>query len=301
MERTDTGMIIQERTNWIKMVLEVLVTVLLTSLFSIFLTNLFDSNQCDISIGTSIINDNEIMTPISIKNNSKNRKIEDLGISAGEYNEIINVVADLSFLIDKNKKIITIKYIPPKETISIILITKDIVDLDSVKIAYSGNINTTYLEDKSDKYNSIFSQAFIYSILLFIVVCLQDKIQKKNVIEYNKLNRKIDKITEESDRLLVERKEEIKQLKKNKHENRIYYLTRMKDLKKELEFWKDTIRKFIYQSSNSKKMNSDELFEVVTDTLKTYGTRNNSDTNFDEIFYLAHMMNENNKGNESEL
>ncbi len=292
-----------EKTKWGNIIFEVLITILLTSLFSFVISIFFNRNQCDINIGTSIVNGNEFMTPITIKNNSGNIEVEDLDITVGEYNEIINMVSNITYTIENKKKAITLNYIPPKETVSIIIITKDVINLDSVKIAYKGNLNITYLEDKSETYTLIISQAIIYGIMLIVIKYLQDKNHKKQMMRIDEVNKTVEKNDKEINDLLTEQKDlksEAAELKKDKHKLRIYYLTRMKDYKKELDFWKDTIRKFIYQSSLN-KVNSEELFDVVTDTLKTYGTKSKDIANIDEIFYLAHIMNENNKGNETEL
>ena len=67
---------------------------------------------------------------------------------------------------------------------------------------------------------------------------------------------------------------------------KVYHLVRMRDYQKELDFWKDTIRKFLYKSKETED-SAERLFSIITDSLKTYSTRKNVGSHYDEIVYLA--------------
>ncbi len=286
-----------EKTNWGKIIIEAIITVLITSIFTYAISYFITRNICNISIGTSIINENEIMTPITISNTSKKIAIEKLEISVGEFNKIESGISNLSYQIDNVNNIITLNYIPPMETTSVILITKEKINLNSVKIAYDGNVSTTYLENKTDIYIIVVSQAMMYLIMLIISQYLFDKKNKKYYLRLKEVEETLDKDEKETQQLRTESQElkkDAKETHKELYKIKLYYLTRMSDYEKELNFWKDTIRKFIYQSGINTK-SGDKLFELVTDTLKTYSTKSDAATNINEIYYLAHMMNENNK------
>ena len=52
---------------------------------------------------------------------------------------------------------------------------------------------------------------------------------------------------------------------------KIRFVKTISDYAKELEFWKDTIRKILYES-NKNKIESEDIFKMVTLNLKTYNT-----------------------------
>lgn len=56
----------------------------------------------------------------------------------------------------------------------------------------------------------------------------------------------------------------------------ILYLARLGDYSKELNFWRDTIRKITYNSTN-KNNGTESIIDIVTKSLKTYRTRGTDD------------------------
>ena len=72
-------------------------------------------------------------------------------------------------------------------------------------------------------------------------------------------------------------------------EIRIYYSAHISDLRKELSFWRDTVRKMLYNSQNEFQT-ADKVIDTVTSTLKTYTTRKRSKENMDELLYLAQLI-----------
>ncbi|MDF2906046.1 MAG: yddM [Herbinix sp.] len=281
-----------DKSNWGVKIFEVLITVLITSLMSLALQFILSFNQCNVSIGTSIVSNNKIMTPITIKNNSSNKAIKDIEVSVAQYNQILDGITSLTYQINQTNNNMIINYIPPNETISLILITKNILDLEDVKIVYDGRINTTYLEKKSITYVLIITQAIIYGLMFLASQYLIDKkiIKFKNeLIESKEEIKRQDKKLEENERAQENLLKRCDNLVKESHKTRIYYITRMKSYSKELDFWKDTIRKLLYQS-NEQKVSESLIFDMVTKTLKTYGTRNKIDSNYEEITYLAEIM-----------
>ena len=98
---------------------------------------------------------------------------------------------------------------------------------------------------------------------------------KKASAEAEKLSDKIDVQKEQSNKAI--------------NELRLYYFARISDLQKELSFWRDTVRKMLYNSQN-KFQTADKVIETVTSTLKTYTTRKRDDENMDELLYLAQLI-----------
>lgn len=101
------------------------------------------------------------------------------------------------------------------------------------------------------------------------------EVEEKSLAESEKLSDRIDLQKEQS--------------KKAINELRLYYFTRISDLQKELSFWRDTVRKMLYNSQNEFQT-ADKVIETVTSTLKTYTTRKRSEKNMDELLYLAQLI-----------
>ena len=277
-----------EKVKWGVRFIEIFFSVLLTTLFSLGVTYFLDKDKCSINIGTSIAQNNQYLTSVVISNSAKNKALKNLEISISGFNEIKEGIINTSYVLNRKNNMLTIDYIPPEETLSLIIVSKDAINPQSIKIAYSGKVKTSYPGDKSDLYTLIISQIIIYTIMLILL----KSFQYKNDI---KLDKEIDKLNKENDHNLKqfeEAKNKINEINTNTHELRIYYLSRMKDYSKELDFWKNTIRKILYQSDKNNKTN-EKIFDMVTGELKTYGTRSNIDPNYDELTYLAKKMNEN--------
>ena len=66
-------------------------------------------------------------------------------------------------------------------------------------------------------------------------------------------------------------------------------MTRISHLRKELSFWRDTVRKMLYNSQNEFQT-ADKVIDAVTSTLKTYTTQGRSDDNMDVTLYLAQLI-----------
>lgn len=113
------------------------------------------------------------------------------------------------------------------------------------------------------------------------IECVEDKHQSK-VIELESIRKEADRSSQEYD-------QQISKLQQDSKEMRLYFLTRISQLRKELSFWRDTIRKMLYNSQNEFQT-ADKIIETVTSTLKTYTTRERSDKNMDELLYLAQLI-----------
>lgn len=128
--------------------------------------------------------------------------------------------------------------------------------------------------------------AFIYAVV-FYFVDLKHEIRSR---------KEIKRLQDVEEKLELERKEskkvgehlQIKLLEANNRISRIHIvlMSRISDYTKELDFWRNTIKKLLCSNKEDIK-NSERLFEVVTDELKTYQTRNN---NFTEAFKTAEVM-----------
>jgi len=74
---------------------------------------------------------------------------------------------------------------------------------------------------------------------------------------------------------------------------RLLLLARLSDYGKELDFWRDTIRKILYESKADERT-VERIFDQVTKSLKTYSVQER-EVDFNAIETLANILNENKK------
>lgn len=77
----------------------------------------------------------------------------------------------------------------------------------------------------------------------------------------------------------------LEKLQKESAKIKILYVSRISEYAKELSFWRDTIRKIMY-NSESKNLNSELIIDTVIKSLKTYHTRNQKDIEFTTLEIL---------------
>jgi hypothetical protein len=121
--------------------------------------------------------------------------------------------------------------------------------------------------------------ASIYcAILLFIFTRIYESNSKKMI-------EKIDSI-----------KEDAKKIEKSYFEYRdaylkirVYLSARISEYQKELDFWRDTIRKVIYEETKNKN-DAEKLIDQVSLALKTYSLRENSTLDLDFMLKVSDML-----------
>jgi cell division protein FtsB len=84
---------------------------------------------------------------------------------------------------------------------------------------------------------------------------------------------------------------EMENLSLQTHQTKILLLARLNDYAKELSFWRDTIRKILYDS-NTKEKTADVIIQKISESLKTYHTLEKSD-DFKTIEVLSRMLSNN--------
>lgn len=78
---------------------------------------------------------------------------------------------------------------------------------------------------------------------------------------------------------------------------RIDYARRLRDHVKELQYWRDTIRKLLYEHN----IGADRLFHSITSSLKTYSVnyKSNLDFELEELLASTNFRNEKKKSKDS--
>ncbi len=134
--------------------------------------------------------------------------------------------------------------------------------------------------------------AIAYGIYAFWILTdvkhRSDESQKKAV----RLEEDIKKAQEKQEELV----KESSKMQKDVIRVRLLLLARLQDYAKELDFWRDTIRKILYQATHE-EMTATTLINQVTETLKTYGTHDRQ-FDFEAITMLANLVSKSSKEEE---
>lgn len=225
----------------------------------------FNKENINISISESTYINGNYNTCVAIKNYQKNKSIDTIKFWVNE-GEIDTIDTDLKNTYN-DKSIILEEIIPEYKGMTIIYSNKPI-DSKNFKIETNTKSNIVFLsEQKESAYINIAEYAviaFIYFITISFV----------NIYFKLKQDQKISEVKES----LKKAEEQIKQVeeysKESNNQNkkyRIKYIKIIKDYSKELDFWRDTIRKILYRSSK-KQLEDVDIFKEVTLNLKTYKT-----------------------------
>lgn len=149
--------------------------------------------------------------------------------------------------------------------------------------------------------------SLIYVLVIGIFTYYSDKKTNQTFALLRENNKSITQQQEMSSEQLTQTKEqiallniriektdlELDRIKNNYRKKSILYSAKLRDYSKEVDFWRDTIRKILYQFSNG-KIDSEALVKSITSTLKTYKTYDEDEENFEEIKILASILKEDN-------
>lgn len=267
-----------------------LTTILYTVLAAIIQ---FMMSFMSISSGTIIANE-----PINIKNdtylsvvdiiNTSDDIVKDIGIELpGELLEI-NSSIPLDYKVEnyKNGRIskILVNTVHEKSNYQIIAKYKKNVESTIVISNYKTNHLTltnksNYLNPRKDFYIKLGLSSFILGLLLALMTYyLKKETNELKTISENLKNEIKSKVS--SDALTFEDlNKRIANAEYRLLKQRLLYTARIGDYKKELSFWRDTIRKVINNETKSEK-----VIDEITTNLKTYKTLETLES--DELKYL---------------
>lgn len=282
-------------------ILVTIIPVIVTAFFS-YIT----MNNGNIGFSNEVIIGNSTYDIIVIENYS-DKRLDNLKINIDKNININNIITSSPLSIAINNKIIHNSKINqivindiPYGLITQIFIPKSTND------SYIEFVNhkELKLEISTPKFarNPIKEALFIiilmiiiYSIVFFIFNYIENNRNKIIKEELTKSKKQLvdmaEKITEQQNILLNEHKQANKQANKIKKEftkNKLIFLARLTDCTKELTFWRDTIRKIMYDA-NKKNVDSEMIIDTVTKSLKTYSTKNEKDIDFATLMLLEKL------------
>ncbi|GIP54812.1 hypothetical protein [Paenibacillus vini] len=308
-----------------KKVIETIISSLLLAIV-MFLFNLLSSNfiveKGTIRISEPIeIDKNQFQISVSILNFS-NKNINNLEIKLPIDVPANNIIVTQPVTINKVVTnygntfgaIFRITKVAEHQNISMVIMSSQKIETNQVVIDKNGNnIEVEYFNKVSSPYkrniDNLIINAIIYAALFAVTNYLTDRRRQKLQNEYTeRLEISKRDIQEDTDRIKKRLEEqekerlkifqdyerlvaEVEKLKDTHIKWKIIYQSKLKDFSKELNFWRDTIRKIIYKSSDT-KIEADELFITVTKSLQTYQTRVNAEDNYDTLKVMSKMFEE---------
>ncbi|MFE4352452.1 hypothetical protein [Peribacillus butanolivorans] len=200
----------------------------------------------------------------------------------------INPTSDSVFEITK---------IQADSNVELILITDQ--SLNDKEIVVNGNGNKVNVEYTSELKNPITGQiissaasAFLYTIILVILMYYSNERQNIKMAKLDALLKvNEDQISYTNNELESIKVDLIKE-KENGMKKNILLQAKLNDYRKELNFWRNTIRKIIYQSYQSPKgeKTAEQLMEIVSSSLKTYQTNEKQNHDFESLKVLSKMI-----------
>ena len=111
-------------------------------------------------------------------------------------------------------------------------------------------------------------------------------------------NERLDKATNEVSQQVEKASAGLADLERRSGRYKTLMLARLADYSKELEFWRDTVRKVLYTALGDNKA-ADKLIESVSSNLKTYQTRSRTDIDFSTVEALARLLADSGQGGET--
>ena len=210
---------------------------------------------------SSTLNGLTINIPIKIE-------LNDIDISTPLSVEVIKNVVSSS-----THKQIMVSGIPPNNSSKLILPASSGVAVVNHEEKNMDQSEHGLFEDPIDKIIfDAFLMACVYSLLFFIFETKQIKREKN--IEKNRdlISKELSDVKKELEYKQEKIAKELHETRNHVSRTKILLMARLHDYSRELEFWRNTIRKVIYRDSGCKK-EAESIIDKVTEELKTYQTR----------------------------
>jgi len=137
---------------------------------------------------------------------------------------------------------------------------------------------------------SVLVDSIVYAIAMGLMVFFVVARLEERRAEHRRLEEKWQKARDEAGNLKAETTTIKVELRKDWARVKLLLLARISDYSRELEYWRDTVRRIIYVSGASKDT-AEALLNEVTASLKTYSTRASASAlDFNTITTMAGML-----------
>ncbi|KQU24983.1 hypothetical protein ASG65_16790 [Bacillus sp. Leaf13] len=211
----------------------------------------------------------------------------------------------------------------------VLLTNKKLNDKEIIVYGNGNKVNVKYAKEMENplkaQVKTIITNAVMYAILLGVIYYLANRRQDKKIkafeeerdekikevrenheniqkimdIREETLNKTMEassRIVEDTkrsmeklDKKLDESEKALEKFKIDSKKSQILLLAKLNDYRKELNFWRDTIRKIIYQLPNGDSK-AEQLIKIVSKSLKTYQTHEKQEHDFEALKVLSKMI-----------
>ena len=304
----------------IEVIVPTIVLAVLTFLFSMLTSYLFGFNSL-ISIGTTtMLDSNRYVVPINIQTYNEELKDLQIVIDTKITEDQVKASQPLDVKIIENNvgpsgaTTLEITQISKEQYINLFISTDRMINKDEIRVNPSvGKIDIVYGSNTGNPFQKQVKNAILFSLIYALIFSLtnyfSNKKSDKRIADYKEdRERKIavmeekinfsDGVSKQLTEDLSGSKEQIEAIKSKlkKYESdsikkQILLQAKLNDYSKELSFWRNTIRKILYNES-SKYPNKEKIFEVVSESLKTYQTHEAHKHDFETLKVLSKMIND---------
>lgn len=248
-----------------------------------------NKSDLQVNVTSPILTDGVYTTMIDLKNFSKTDSQKDITILLLLDNELIYWESDTECK-EMVQNDITIYRIAPDSNCSILLETKQPLNASNLRITSEAKTSIIFLDKQKN-----FSKSIIIAFITNVAALATTYTVTFSLLEKKRLERRAiyeeqeNRMQEQLNRRLSKAEKDVLENVRIQKETQLFYAARFTDYARELTFWKDTVRKLLYALGKSEK-DAEILFDVVTDSLKTYTTRKIDKQDYETINYLARRI-----------
>lgn len=276
----------KNKNIYFEAIINAIITVVI-SVLTTYLIGMISLEKIEVIINTAKSKDNYV-TIVEIENYQQNSIVENCNIILEENVNIINITSNLENNITDNK--ITIEKIYPKCTETILIESEKELNSENVIFQIPVKNSIKWVAEEKFSINELISNIFTVAGTYIIITLIS------NIIMYSLAKKEIDIKSQEIARVEKEEESIMKTLDGINNEFKMYkryskyLMSKLNDFAKELEFWKNTIRKAFYNKETIK--DSNELFTFVTRELKTFKTLKMCDSAELQFIFREYLDNE---------
>lgn len=286
--------------GYINQVISIIIAFVVTLLVSFGIDQLFGENG-SISLSKRIELSTGSYVELAIENYSKSTinglKIiipNDAPTNLIRSSQPIELKVDKAALSSPEHTIITLSFIPSKKITRVFFPLFD----ETSECCEVINSNELKLLTKTDSevFNPVISSLYgalrtasIYTVFVIIIAAwLKSKL---NLLQerLNKLESEHVPFMEKATKQSNEFHKRIDEMRQIAVRQRVILLRQLSDYRTELSFWRDSIRKILYEKYKNNE-NADVIIKDITNNLKTYGTRSKLSGDYEVIKAMADTL-----------
>lgn len=272
----------KEKPSLLRTVIEATIPLEVGYLLAV-VVQFFTMESVIVNVSSSVELNEQYLTIVSVQN-LKAKTLSKLSIYIDSEADVLNIKSDNEYKWED--QYIKFDSIAPKSENDIVIWTEQPIEKKQIVAESDYKTRVSYSQGRTPFIIQILGVLLTAGGVIIFGTSCSLWISKKQLI---KVQNDIDEFQKKFEKLSKDIDNKKKQLDRKNQELRSYYLVRVSDVQKELSFWRDTVRKLLYDSQN-KFQTADKLIETVTATLKTYTTRDHSNEKMDEVLYLAQLI-----------